>query len=317
MTKAGFVIREEQISGHCHFVVAERPPVEGVPTFDFDRAFSRNQGLVSPLEQSRLRSSTVAVAGLGGVGGVHLTTMARLGIGGFHIADFDVFEIENMNRQAGAGLSTLGASKVDVMAEQTRQINPDVKLQTFPMGINAMNIGEFLKGVDVVIDGLDFFAIEAREILYDAAERRGIPVVTAGPIGMSTAWLVFQPGRMPWRRYFRLDLGRTREDKILLFALGLTPKATQFSYIDPRSVNLAEGKGPSLSLAVQLCAGVASAEVLKLILNRGNVTPAPHFHQFDVYQGRCVSGRLPWGNGGLVQRMKFRIYRWWLNRRSS
>lgn len=44
LTKAGFVIREEQISGHCHFVVAERPPVEGVPTFDYDRAFSRNQG---------------------------------------------------------------------------------------------------------------------------------------------------------------------------------------------------------------------------------------------------------------------------------
>jgi molybdopterin/thiamine biosynthesis adenylyltransferase len=139
----------------------------------------------------------------------------------------DTFEIENMNRQAGARFSTLGAAKVDVMAEQARDINPDVRLKTFPKGINAINVGEFLEGVDVVVDGLDFFALEAREILYDAAERRGIPLVTAGPIGMSAAWLVFQPGGMSWRRYFRLDLGRTREDKLLLFAIGLTPKATQ------------------------------------------------------------------------------------------
>lgn len=322
LANAGFVIKEEHIKGNCHFVVAERPAVQRTTEevrnpFNYDRAFCRNQGLVSPLEQSRLRSSTVAVAGLGGVGGVHLTTLARLGVGGFHIADLDTFEIENMNRQAGARHSTLGASKVDVMAEYAREINPDVRLKTFPAGINAINIGEFLKGVDVVVDGLDFFALEAREILYDAAERRGIPLVTAGPIGMSAAWLVFQPGGMPWRHYFRWDLGRTREDKLLLFAIGLTPKATQVSYIDPRSVSLSERRGPSLSLAVELCAGVASAEVLKIILNRGTLSPAPRYHQFDAYQNRCVSGRLLWGNGGLLQRIKFHVYRWWLNRRSS
>jgi molybdopterin/thiamine biosynthesis adenylyltransferase/ubiquinone/menaquinone biosynthesis C-methylase UbiE len=322
LANAGFVIKEEYVKGNCHFVVAEKPPVrrvseEGRAPFNYDRAFCRNQGLVSPLEQSRLRSSTVAVAGLGGVGGVHLTTLARLGVGGFHIADLDTFEIENMNRQAGARFSTLGAAKVDVMAEQARDINPDVRLKTFPKGINAINVGEFLEGVDVVVDGLDFFALEAREILYDAAERRGIPLVTAGPIGMSAAWLVFQPGGMSWRRYFRLDLGRTREDKLLLFAIGLTPKATQVSYIDPRSVSLAERRGPSLSLAVELCAGVASAEVLKIIVDRGTVAPAPRYQQFDVYQNRCVSGRLRWGNGGLLQRLKFHVYRWWLNRRSS
>jgi molybdopterin/thiamine biosynthesis adenylyltransferase/ubiquinone/menaquinone biosynthesis C-methylase UbiE len=319
LSQSGFTLLEEKVSGNCHFVVAERPSVEataqdGSSSFNYTRAFCRNEGLVTRWEQSRLRASTVAVAGLGGVGGVHLTTLARLGVGGFHIADLDTFEIENMNRQVGAGLQSLGAQKVDIMADQTRQINPDARLKIFPKGINAININEFLHGVDVIVDGLDFFALEAREILYDAAERRGIPLVTAGPIGMSTAWLVFQPGGMPWRDYFRLDLGQTREDKLLLFALGLTPKATQVSYIDPRSVSLAERRGPSLSLAVQLCAGVASGEVLKIIMNRGKVDSAPHYKQFDVYRNQFVSGQLSWGNGGLHQRIKFLVYRWWLGK---
>lgn len=70
---------------------------DSLDLFDYSKAFARNLGLVQPDEQHRLQQSVVAIAGLGGVGGVHLTTLARLGIGGFHIADFDSFEIQNFN----------------------------------------------------------------------------------------------------------------------------------------------------------------------------------------------------------------------------
>ena len=73
-----------------------------MPSFDYDKAFSRNIGWVTEDEQQRLRRARVAVGGLGGVGGVHLLTLARLGIGAFSIADFDVFDIVNFNRQVGA-----------------------------------------------------------------------------------------------------------------------------------------------------------------------------------------------------------------------
>lgn len=66
--------------------------------FDYDTAFSRNIGLVQPEEQQVLRGSTIAIAGMGGVGGVHLTTLARMGVGNFHIADFDIFEVHNLIR---------------------------------------------------------------------------------------------------------------------------------------------------------------------------------------------------------------------------
>jgi molybdopterin/thiamine biosynthesis adenylyltransferase len=277
--------------------------------FNYDLAFSRNLGLVQPLEQRRLKSKTVAIAGLGGVGGVHLTTLARLGIGGFHIADFDTFEPQNFNRQAGATVSSLGRPKIDVMAEQLLDINPTARLVGFRQGINPANISDFLEGVDLVVDGLDFFALDARAMLFDEAERRRIPVITAGPIGMSVAWLIFQPGSMRWRDYFALDLAQGETDQFLLFALGLTPRATQMPYMDRRYVDLNDHKGPSLSLSVQLCAGVAAGEALKLLLGRGKVEAAPFFHQFDVYRGLYVTGRLRWGNAGFLQRVKFFIFK--------
>lgn len=57
--------------------------------FDYDAAFSRNIGWVTEQEQERLKNCRVAIGGLGGVGGVHLLTLARLGIGKFSVADFD------------------------------------------------------------------------------------------------------------------------------------------------------------------------------------------------------------------------------------
>lgn len=81
-------------------------------SFDYAAAFSRNIGWVTEAEQQALRGKRVAIAGMGGVGGVHLLTLARLGIGAFNIADFDDFDIVNFNRQAGALVSTLGRPKV-------------------------------------------------------------------------------------------------------------------------------------------------------------------------------------------------------------
>ena len=74
----------------------------------YEEAFSRHRGLISKTEQERLRNSRVAVVGMGGVGGVDLVTLARLGIGQFTIADPDTFEVSNTNRQYGAANSTLG-----------------------------------------------------------------------------------------------------------------------------------------------------------------------------------------------------------------
>ncbi|TLY19877.1 MAG: hypothetical protein E6K67_03730, partial [Nitrospirae bacterium] len=152
-------------------------------TWNYDSAFSRNRGLIQPHEQQCLRHACVAIAGLGGVGGSHLVTLLRLGIGRFHLADPDQFELPNMNRQYGADMSSLGKSKVEVMAAVARRINPDVELTLFSGGLTAQNCDAFFQGADVAVDGIDFFAVKPRRLFFQQARERGLFALTSAPLG--------------------------------------------------------------------------------------------------------------------------------------
>lgn len=283
--------------------------------FDYDSAFSRNIGWVTESEQARLRNARVAVAGLGGVGGIHLLTLARLGIGRFSIADFDVFDIVNFNRQAGATMSTLERPKVDVLAEMARDINPEIELRCFPDGVQRETLDAFLEDVDVYVDGLDFFAFEARRATFAACRRKGIPAVTAAPLGMGTALLVFGAEGMSFEDYFGLE-GCDEMEMSIRFLVGLSPAMLQRGYVaDMSRVNLAERRGPSSIAACQLCAGVTAVETLKLLLGRGGVKVAPWASQFDAYRMRYVHTWLPGGHRNPLQRLMRLLVRRQLARR--
>ena len=134
------------------------------PIFDYETAFSRNIGWVTEREQQVLRYKRVAIAGLGGVGGRHLLTLTRLGIQNFNIADLDVFDVANLNRQLGADMTSVGRPKIEVMSELARSVNPDLDLRIFPDGVSESNLDAFLDDVDLYVDGLDFFALPARRM---------------------------------------------------------------------------------------------------------------------------------------------------------
>lgn len=272
-------------------------------TFDYDKAFSRNIGWVTEEEQRRLRRSRVAIGGLGGVGGVHLLTLARLGIGRFTIADFDTFDIANFNRQVGATVRSLERPKIEVLSEMLHDINPEIELTTFPAGIQEDSLDAFLENVDVYVDGLDFFVFKARRMTFSACERKGIPVVTAAPLGMGAALLVFAPGSMPFEDYFGFaDCEPT--EMAIRFLVGLSPAMLQRGYVaDMSRINLAEQRGPSSIAACQLCAGVAAVETLKLLLGRGGVRLAPRGSQFDAYRMRYTHTWRPWGYRNPLQRL--------------
>jgi molybdopterin/thiamine biosynthesis adenylyltransferase len=278
--------------------------------FEYHEAFSRNLGWTTEGEQAALRGKRIAIAGLGGVGGSYLLTLARLGIGAFNIADFDTFDLVNLNRQSGAGVSTLGQPKVKVLERMARDINPELDLRCFPEGVSEQNLDGFLEGVDLYADGLDFFAFEARRATFAACERLGIPALTAAPIGMGAAVLVFMPGGMTFEQYFRLE-GCDEEEMAIRFLLGLSPAMLQQGYLVDRSrVDLAAQRGPSTIAGCQLCAGVMAADVLKVLLERGTVRAAPHGYQFDAYRNRLVRTWRPGGNRNLLQRAGL-----WLARR--
>src|SRR5690348_12137475 len=249
--------------------------------FSYEEAFSRNIGWVTAGEQQVLRRKRVAVAGLGGVGGAHVLALARLGVGALHLADFDTFDLVNFNRQSGASVSTLGHPKTEVLAHMARDINPQLDLCLFTEGVSEANLDRFLAGVDVYVDGLDFFAFDARRATFAACARLGVPAITAAPLGMGAALLNFLPGRMTFEQYFRLD-GLSEADQAIKFLLGLSPAMLQRSYLaDRQAVDLRARKGPSTVMACQICAGMAATEALKVMLNRGKVYAAPVSVQFD------------------------------------
>jgi molybdopterin/thiamine biosynthesis adenylyltransferase len=271
--------------------------------FDYDTAFSRNIGWVTQQEQARLRASRIAIAGMGGVGGSHLLALARLGVGGFSIADYDTFDVVNFNRQAGAQVSTLDQPKADVMAAMARDINPELALRIFPEGVSETNLDAFLEGVDLYVDALDFFAFGARRATFAACRRLRIPAVTAAPIGMGTAVLLFTPDSMSFEDYFRLE-GCDEGEMAIRFLLGLSPGMLQRNYLaDPTRVDLAAQRGPSTVAACQLCAGVVATEALKILLGRGHLRAAPHGYQFDAYRNRLIRTWRPGGNRNILQRI--------------
>jgi len=277
--------------------------------FHYQQAFARNIGWVTEAEQASLRGKRVAIAGAGGVGGVHLMTLVRLGVGSFHIADFDKFDLPNFNRQVGAMQSTRGLPKIEVMARMARDVNPELEIRMFPDGINAGNLEAFFEGVDIYIDSLDFFAFDIRQRTFAWCATHGIPATTVAPLGMGAALLNFLPGRMTFEEYF--GWGDLPEgDKAIRFVVGLAPAGLHRPYlVVPSAVNFAERRGPSTIMACQLCAGIAATEALKILLGRGGVLAAPHGMQFDAYRNKLVRTWRPGGNKHPIQRLAILIGR--------
>lgn len=273
-------------------------------TFSYNEAFSRNLGWVTEAEQQVLRGKRVAIAGMGGVGGSHLITLTRLGIGAFHIADFDQFEQANFNRQMGARMSSVGQSKAATLEAMAKDINPELNITVFAQGVTDDNLEAFLDGVDVYIDGLDFFVLDIRRKVFARCRERGIPCVTAGPVGLGTAFLIFTPDSMSFEEWFCMgDL--SKNEQMVRFLVGLAPAGLHRSYlVDRTRLDIANQRAPSTGAGCELAAGVATAQALKLLLKRGPIYPVPYYHHFDAYTCQYKRGRIANGNRSLLQRIK-------------
>jgi tRNA threonylcarbamoyladenosine dehydratase len=276
-------------------------------TFRSAEAFERNLGLISQQEQKRLTCARVSIAGCGGVGGLHAHALARVGIGRFKLTDPDTFSLANINRQIGATVQTIGENKAIVTARMIQSINPEAEVEIIEKGVSAESATEFVKDADLVVDGIDFFSIEARRRLFGAAWRAGIPAVTAAPLGFSSTLHVFAPGGMSFDRYFDLHDDQEYLDQVVNFAIGLAPKALHLPYMDLSSVDPKTGRGPSSIIATQMAASLVAAEAVRIILDRGPSLFAPHYLQIDSYRQSLRKGYLRNGNRRWSQQLKRRV----------
>ena len=253
-------------------------------------AFSRNIGILTVEEQQRLAHSTVAIAGLGGVGGSALILLARMGVGRFRLADFDRFEEVNINRQYGSSTTTIGEPKVDVLAREVRSINPAVEVTLFPEGFTAQNGDDVLKGADVVVDAVDFYAIESHLGVHAAARRHGLYAVMGSAVGFSACLQVFDPKGMTIEEYCDIRDGMQPLEKQLRYACSIVPELLHINYFDvsrsESNTDFMKNTGPSLSVACSLAASLVASEVALILLKRRPPRCIPYTFQFDPYTWR-------------------------------
>jgi molybdopterin/thiamine biosynthesis adenylyltransferase len=160
------------------------------PDFDYAVMTHRNAGFVTEAEQARLRATPVFVCGMGGMGGAAVQSLARAGMERLAIADMDVFEVSNLNRQVFADLQTVGKGKVEATVERLAAINPGLRPVTFGPEWTG-RLDEILAEHKVVVNGMDDLAAGIH--LYRKAREHGATVIDAYTSPLPSVTLV-RPG---------------------------------------------------------------------------------------------------------------------------
>ena len=146
---------------------------------------------VGPDGQQKLLDARVLLLGAGGLGSPAALYLAAAGVGTLGIVDNDEVDLSNLQRQVIHSSERIGVPKVDSAEQTITALNPDVKVEKYPLRIGPENIMDVPPGWDVVVDGLDNFP--TRYLLNDASVRLGIPVVSAAILGFEGQLSVFKP----------------------------------------------------------------------------------------------------------------------------
>lgn len=118
--------------------------------------------------QEKLRDAVIGIVGTGGIGGAVAVRLARMGARNLKLADPDLFDVSNIQRQLGASLDTVGRNKAEVVAEAAYDITRDIDIDVYPEGISPDSAEEFMDGCDYVMDQMEFFQIRNRYALHRA-----------------------------------------------------------------------------------------------------------------------------------------------------
>lgn len=142
--------------------------------------------------QRKLLGATVAIVGAGGIGSPLIQYLAAAGVGTLRIADDDVVDLSNLQRQTLYSTDAIGMSKTAEAAQAVAHLNSDVAVDLFARRIDAGNAERLIEGADVVVDGSDNF--ETRLLVADTAHRLRVPLVSAaigqfeGQLGVFRGW---------------------------------------------------------------------------------------------------------------------------------
>ncbi len=140
--------------------------------------FSRTEILIGKECLDKLKSSRIAIFGIGGVGGYAAEALVRSGIGAIDIIDNDTVAETNLNRQIYALHSTIGQYKVDVAEKRILDINPNVKIKKYKTFYTPETKSEFdFTDYDYVVDAID--TVVGKLSLIEEAKKANVPIICA------------------------------------------------------------------------------------------------------------------------------------------
>jgi tRNA A37 threonylcarbamoyladenosine dehydratase len=175
--------------------------------------FARTELLLGQEAVTNLQNSSVAVFGVGGVGGYVVEALARSGIGNLELIDNDEVSLSNINRQIIALHSTVGRAKVEVAAERAKDINPDIKVKIHKCFYLPETADGFdFRRYDYVVDAID--TVAGKIALVEQAVKNNVPIICAMGAGNkldATAFRVAdisQTSTCPLAKVMRKELRR-------------------------------------------------------------------------------------------------------------
>jgi adenylyltransferase/sulfurtransferase len=209
---------------------------------------------VGGVGQRKLKASSVAVIGAGGIGSAVIPALAGAGIGRLTIIDSDVVELANLHRQPLFSEADEGKAKAEFAAKFVARLNHFIEVEPKQERIDPQNAGDLLAGHDLVIDGSDNFA--TRLAVSDACVVLGIPLLSAAAVQFQGQVGLFR--RQPCYRCFVGDAFDSDDcdNCAELGVLGALP-ATVGSFAALLAINSIVGVGPDQAGQLHLFDGEA------------------------------------------------------------
>lgn len=248
-------------------------------TLTYQELVARNSGIIH--SQDCLKDATVAIGGCGGAGGEAPITLARMGVGKIKLADPDVFEVSNLNRQFGSSTKTLGQNKANIIASLIKEINPFCDVEVYEDGINEDNIEEFLSDVDVAIEEIDIKAPYFSVIFHRTARRLGIPVITGVEVGWGSFLFYFAPDGMTFEEYVGIPEDAS-EEAIKNYSIPITAYCPELpEYADEKLLTqIANGEIeiPAIAPSANLTAGMIASFAYFSLSRAKDIKPVPFYY---------------------------------------
>jgi molybdopterin/thiamine biosynthesis adenylyltransferase len=308
--------------GECEYTF---PSVDSGGEF-YEERTNRNVGWIARQEQELyLKGKTVGIAGCGGMGGLAAKTLVRTGIGTLKIADSEVFDVSNLNRQDACTMRTIGESKVLATAQQLRDVADDMTLIAYSRGITETSVADFVSGCNCIADEIEFWALGSRILLHQIARRAGITVFNCPTVGHRVYLYKFTPDSMPieevldisyedaWILQTRIQNGTATKkerqivmDKMLAFAVPEIPEYSLDSGVystvtELKRRLLEEGTASIIGTNPPMASGFLCNHILFELLRESNIKrnfvlppPMPGYLMFDAGMHTCSKVETRW-----------------------